>query len=447
MHISSSRAALAARKPFAAPGFSRGMARADGTPSLADVLLKIGQVQQTVAEFKAKNDQLETEIKKGREDVVTKNAVDAINADITKLSAELQDMNSKLATARALGKSENGQEITPERAAYNKAFMQYFRKGVDAGLDDLAIRAAISTDSNPDGGYAIPVEMDQAISRVYGSQNAMRGLATVTPVNTDTLTVLHNLGGANCGWVSERASRTETNTAQLAKLEFKVHEIYAAPVATQQALDDAFFSIDSWIQEEVNIAMAEEEGAKFIRGSGVGQPYGLVDGYATAASTVSSPSAWGKVGYTVTGVSGDFVAVSASANGIDNLIDLRASLKPGYVANARWVMNRSSAAKCRKLKANDGTYVWQESVALDVPSTLLGHPVTIDDNMYDFGANSFPIAFGDFARAYKIVDRMGTRLIRDNLTRKPYVIFYMTKRVGGGIRDFHAVKLLKAGTS
>lgn len=197
--LNSKRAALAARKPFAAPGFRPGVARNDGSPSMADLLVKVGQVSEAVAAFQRKNDQLEADIKKGREDIVTKNEVDTINAEIRKLSAELQDMNSKMAAARALGKDSKGEEITPERVAYNKAFNHYFRKGVDAGLSDLAIKAAISTDSNPDGGYAIPVEMDNTLIRVLGTQNAMRSIATVTPVSTDALQVLHNLGGAAVG--------------------------------------------------------------------------------------------------------------------------------------------------------------------------------------------------------------------------------------------------------
>lgn len=444
-----SRAALAARKPIFLPNLPRGKFFADAAPTIADVLTKVGEINGALAAFRAKHEQEIAEVKAGRSDVVTKTELEKINADVTRLGTELQDMNSKLAAARALGTEPAKAGQSPEHVAYNAAFNKFVRRGVENGLADLAIKAALSTDSNPDGGYVVPVELDKTLLRVMGTMNAMRQIATVTPVGTDTLTVLHNLGGASCGWVAEKAARPVTNTPTLARLEYKSNELYANPKSTQQLLDDAYFDIEAWLAEEIGIAFSETEGTAFINGSGVGQPFGLVTGYTMAASTIASPSAWGKIGYTGTGQSGDFVASSSSANGIDCLIDLRASLKPGYLANARWLMNRASAAKCRKLKDADGNYVWRDLTApfpegsSDL-ATLLGHPVSIDDNMPDFAANAFPIAFGDFARGYKIVDRMGSRLLRDPYTDKPNVGFYVTKRVGGGVRDFNAIKVLKA---
>lgn len=446
MLSSNPRAALAARKPFAARGFKSGIARNDGAPSLADVLLKVGQIQEAVAAFQRKNDELEAAVKaKGTADVITKEEVDRVNADITRLTHELKEMNSKLETAKALGKSDK-RERTPEQEVYNASFMQYFRRGIDNGLGDLGVKAAMTTDSNPDGGYVIPEEADRAIQRVLGKTNGMRQIASVRSIGTDTLTLLKNLGGASAGWVAEKDARPQTNNSQLAKLEFKTHEMYAMPAATQQVLDDAFTSIEGFLEGEGAIAFSDLEGDSLINGSGVGKPHGLIGGYSFAASTAASPSAWGKLGFTKSGSATGFIASSSSVNGIDRLLDLQASLKPGYLGNARWLMNRTSESVVRKLKDADGNYVWQVSTQVGNPNTLLGYPIALDDDMPNFEDGKYPIAFGDFARGYLIVDRMGTRLLRDPFTAKPYVLFYMTKRVGGGVQDFHAMKFLKSVT-
>ena len=81
------------------------------------------------------------------------------------------------------------------------------------------------------------------------------------------------------------------------------------------------------------------------------------------------------------------------------------------------------------------------------PASLLGYPVTESEDMPNLGANSFSLAFGDFRRGYLVVDRLGVRILRDPYTAKPYVLFYTTKRVGGGIQNFEAIKLLKFGVS
>jgi HK97 family phage major capsid protein len=220
-------------------------------------------------------------------------------------------------------------------------------------------------------------------------------------------------------------------------------EQYAMPAATQTMLDDAFFDVEAWLAEEVSIEFLEMEGDAFVNGDGVNKPRGFL-AYSFAASTPSSPSVWGKIGYTPSGASGAFAADPA---GGDALIDLVHSLKPGYRANATWLMNDATAAKARKLKDSQGHYQWQQSLVVGAPSQLLGYGVEFDDGMPDFGANTYPIAFGDFNRGYNIIDRMGTRVLRDPYSVKPYILFYTTRRVGGGVRDFNAIKVLKASAS
>ena len=148
---------------------------------------------------------------------------------------------------------------------------------------------------------------------------------------------------------------------------------------------------------------------------------------------------WGKLGFIATGSAGAFPA----SNPADRLIDLVYAVKSGYRAGGRFVMNRTTQATIRKFKDAEGNYLWQPALAAGQPPTLLNYPVTEAEDMPSIGADETAIAFGDFRRGYLIVDRVGVRVLRDPYSAKPYVLFYTTKRVGGGVQNFEAIKLLK----
>ncbi|MBV9347035.1 MAG: phage major capsid protein, partial [Pseudolabrys sp.] len=127
----------------------------------------------------------------------------------------------------------------------------------------------------------------------------------------------------------------------------------------------------------------------------------------------------------------------------DALIDLVYALKAGYRQNANFVMNRKTQAAVRKLKDEDGQYLWQPPAVAGARASLMSFPVVEAEDMPDLDDDSFSIAFGDFRRGYLVVDRAGVTVLRDPFTAKPYVLFYTTKRVGGGVQDFDAIKLMK----
>ena len=211
------------------------------------------------------------------------------------------------------------------------------------------------------------------------------------------------------------------------------------PAATSTLLDDSAVNIDEWIAEEVQAAFAEQETTAFVNGDGVNKPRGFLNYTSVAESSWS----WGNIGYLATGVDGDF----AASNPSDTLIDLIYTVKSAYRANSNWVLSRSTQAEIRKIKDADGNYIWQPANRPGEQPSLLGYPVTEVEDMPAIGSDSLSIAFGDFNRGYLIVDRLGLRVLRDPYSSKPYVLFYTTKRVGGGVQDFDAIKFLKFGTS
>ena len=389
--------------------------------------------------FKDENDKALADLRKGKADVVQTEKIDRINADITSLQAGIDQVNAALAAARLGGGS--GSEINADQKAHKAGFEAYFRKGAETGLRDLEVKAAATTDNDPNGGYLVDATNEQTIDRVLSTVSAIRSLATVLPISTGSYKKLVGQGGATAGWVGEKATRTETTTPTLSDLVFNAMELYANPAATQQALDDARIDIGAWLADEVSTVFAEKEGLAFFSGDGVNSPRGI----SSYTMIADASYAWGKVGFNTSGVA---AALSDSThNGADAITDLVYALKQGYRTNGRFLMNRTTQAAVRKLKSKtEELYLWQPSIQAGQPPTLLGYPVVDDDNVSDIGANAFPIWFGDFKRAYLIVDRAGIRVLRDPYTNKPYVHFYTTKRVGGGIQNFEALKALKIST-
>jgi len=397
----------------------------------------LAELKTTFEAFKQARDQELAELKKGIGDCVQADKVERINAEIVKLQAALDETNALIAAAR-IG-AGSGNQATAEQREHARAFELFFRKGNEAGLRELEVKAAARSDSNPDGGYVVPEQVEQTIDRVLGTVSMMRSIASVMTISSALYKKLVNQGAAAYGWVGERQSRSETATPTLAALEFPTMELYANPAATQGVLDDARIDIGAWLGEEVSTVFAEAEGAAFVTGTGVNQPRGV----ASYTMVANASYVWGKIGFLTTGVAS--ALSDATHNGVDALIDLVYGLKQGYRQNARFLMNRTTQAAVRKLKTIGDTeaYLWQPPVQAGQPASLLGYPITDDDNVADVAANASPVLFGDFRRGYLIVDRAGIRVLRDPFTNKPYVHFYTTKRVGGGVQNFEAIKALK----
>ena len=399
---------------------------------LKDTILALGKAFDA---FKAENDSRLKEIEaKGNADPLLEEKVNKINAEITENKRLVKEMEILIARSELQGGGSN--ELDKAKIEHAKAFEQFFRKGVDAGLSELQVKASLKSGSDPDGGYTVPEHMESTIDRVVGTVSAMRRLATVMSISTDTYKKLVSQGGATSGWVGETGARAETTTPTLKEIAINTKELYAMPAATQTLLDDSAVDIAAWLANEVAVEFAEEEGESFILGNGVEQPKGI-----TAYGTVANASyAWGSIGYIASGAAATFPDA-------DKLISLQHALKSTYRNGAAWLMSDATLEHCRKFKDGDGNYLWRPGLEAGAPSTLLGKPVETDDNMPSIGANTYPIAFADFRRAYRIIDRVGIRVLRDPFTSKPYILYYTTKRVGGGVVMYEAIKFLKIAAS
>jgi HK97 family phage major capsid protein len=320
---------------------------------------------------------------------------------------------------------------------HKAAFRSYMKSGEGGGLKALEEKA-MSSLSGPDGGYLVPPAAEREILRRMTQISPIRALASVTEISTATFRKAFSTTGPSAGWVAETDARSQTANQQIADMSFPAMELYAMPAATQGLLDDTVVDIEQWIASEIDTVFAEQEASAFVTGNGVNKPTGFM----SYTKVANSAAVWGKTAYVVSGAAGALPATNPS----DVLFDLIYALKAGYRQNASFVMNRKTLSAIRKIKATTGEYLWMPPATPGAHSMLMNFPLVEAEDMPDIGADAFPVAFGDFRRAYLIVDRRGIRVLRDPYSSKPYVLFYTTKRVGGGIQDFDALRLLKTGT-
>lgn len=429
-------AALSAAHPV-----SRGLqsVRADTpAPTLAEVMALVNNLNAAHTQFREANDRRLAEIEaRGSADTVSTEKVDRINAEITSIQSALDEANRVIASLRVGGVGGGQDRLnSPEARAHAEAFIGFMAGRM--GPQGEQVQARGGTFSSPDGGFLASPTIEDGISRILAAQLAMRRLAQVISIGTGSYIKHKSVGGAGARWSDETETgdeRGETGTPKLVRMEFEPHELTAEPGASQTFLEDASADVEGWYNNETAIGFGEQEGAAFVSGNGVKKPKGFL-----AYGAVDNANyKWGKVGFVKSGGAADF----AAADPVNAFIDLIHALKPGYRNGAAFLMNDLTAAKIRKLTDNEGRYLWQPAVQLGQPSTFLGYGVDTDDNMPAVEANALAVAFANWKQFYLIVDRLGVVVLRNPYKVNGVVLFYTRKRVGGGIQNFEAGKLLK----
>lgn len=383
-------------------------------------------------EFKKANDVRLKQIEKnGEADPLVQGAIEKLNKEMD----DRQDAIDKIEATmkRVANQGDSLKEVDVNAKAHKELFEKYVRGGDENGLLDAQMKS-LSVGVDSDGGYTVTPETSNEILRTITESSPIRQIASVISIGTDTFQQLRRTGGAATGgWVTEKGTRGESNSPTLGRLDIPVHEQFAMPSATQKLLDDSSINIESWLGMEISDILSETENTSFVTGDGVGKPRGFL---AYDAGTSD-----GQIQQVVSGTSGEVTA--------DGLINVQTALKEGYQMGATWTMQRATRGLIRLLKdGGSGTdqYLWQPGLTAGEPDTLLGKPIVLASDMPSAGANSLSIAYGDFKRGYKIVDRTGVTILRDPFTSKPFVLFYAVKRVGGAVVNYEAIKINKFGT-
>lgn len=424
-----------------------GMTHADalGTFMLAnavgalEVKTIVEAIQKGLDDFKKINDERLAKLEKGAATGDFEAKLAAVQKDLTSALDLKKDLERIEAKSNLQGLMGGGAEFNADKKAYKTAFFDRFaRKGEDSADLKALQQKAWSIGTPADGGYAVPEEIDRTIEKLIRDLSPVRSVADVKTVGTSDYKKLVNVNGIASGWVGETAARPATNTSTLAEVVPPMGELYANPQVTQQSLDDMFFDVEGELQSQLVEEFAVAEGTAFVSGNGTNKPKGFL-AYTTAA-TADSARAFGTLEHIATGVAGDF----AASNKADTLYSTVAALKAGYRPGSVWMMNKTVLFELMRLKDTTGQYLWQPRITDNgLGLNLIGYAVVEAEDMPVKAANSLSIAFGNFKRGYLIVDRVGMRMLRDPYTNKPYVGFYTTKRVGGGVLNSEAIKLVK----
>jgi HK97 family phage major capsid protein len=401
-----------------------------------DAVVTHADMMRAFEAFKDGNDERLVLEQKRAGDVVLDEKLARINATIDAQTRRLDDIVLK-AQRPALGGDRHVQR-NAAALEHKTAFDAYVRSGESSGLRALEMKA-LSAGSNPDGGYLVPNEVETEIGKRLAAISPIRSIAGVRTISGSVYKKPFMTAGPAVGWVGETDARAQTTSPTLDELSFPAMELYAMPAATATLLEDSAVNIDEWLGQEVEQVFAAQEGTAFVTGDGTNKPKGFL-GYTTVANASWE---WSKIGYIASGSAGAFPASNPS----DVLVDLIYALKAGYRQNAVFVMNRKTQSAIRKFKDTAGNYLWQPPATPGARASLMTFAVVEAEDMPDIAANSLSIAFGNFNRGYLIVDRAGVSVLRDPYTAKPYVLFYTTKRVGGGVQDFDAIKLMKFAAS
>lgn len=398
---------------------------------MADLLEKQAKAWE---EFKFANDTRLSEIeKKGHASDDSLAKIAAINADIDRLGKMVQDV--QIAAQRTGGDTKQP-GVSQE---HKQAFDKFLRTGNDTDLKSIE-RKAMNSTSDVDGGVLILPEIEREIDRIAMVNSALYRIAKVVNTSARSYNKRVKTAGMACAWPGEGGAAGETTEPKYANIEVVAYPAEVEPWVFNETLEDADIDLAADLANEAGIAFAEGLGAAVVTGHGVGKPRGI-----TTYNTVANASyAFGSVGYIASGKSGAFASVAPA----DKLVDLQHSLNAQYRNGAVWVMSDTTLGTARQMKDGSGSYyLWQPDPAGAFGGRFLGSPVEVDDNMPTVAANSLSIAYGNFQRGYLIVNRTGTTLIRDNVTAKGTTKFNFRRRVGGGIYNFEAIKLMKFAAS
>lgn len=309
-----------------------------------------------------------------------------------------------------------------------KAWVAEFGTYLRANDERELSTKALSAGSNPNGGYLVPTAQSAMIVSKIFESSPLRQLATVETIGTDSIEISVDTGDAATGWVGEIGTRAATATPDVGTQKISVHEVYAKQQATQKFLEDASINVEAWLADKTADKMARTEATAFVSGTGVNQPRGILTytaGSAGARSTILQYN------------SGSATLITADA-----VLAMPYQIKSDYMANAVWLMKRSTVMAVMLLKDGQGQYIWRPGLATGQPSTLAGYNIQPADDMPAVAAGTLPVAFGDFRHGYRVVDRLGITTLRDPFSAKPFVEFYSRKRVGGDVVDFEAFALM-----
>ena len=365
-----------------------------------------------------------------------RNAQTAQNdAEISKRDTEIADLKKQIAQ---LSNPITGTAQTEDPSKqYERDFHNYLKTGNALNLrNDPVPPVAGSEGTNANGGYICPDGLDKRVVELLTPRSTIRRNATIIVPAGKKYERPYKKTGITSGWVGETTARTATDAQTYDMISAEVGELYAFPQYTQNFLADTWYNVEQGFARDLAITFADKEETAFISGDGSNKPKGILGSTTTFGTEDDAHRAWNKLQKVNTG--------SATGITLNSLYTIKDSLNYAYRSNAKWYMSTSTYTALQQtlVDAERRGIFGRGDVSQNMPETLLGYPIEIDDYMPAVAANSYPIIFGDMRQGYAILERPGIGVLRDMYSNKPYIGLYSIKRVGGLIQDYRALKVL-----
>jgi len=419
-------------------------------------------------EFKRVNDERLDEERKGNEARARElaDALDKISADLTENQKKKEVLEKRLSTQADRLELLEATMDKPRMSMKDKLHgehKQLFDRWIRSGgkdeharqeCDELAKKAMefkdVSIGTTAAGGFAVPEEIATMVDAILLKTSPITQFVKNVRAGTSDYKELVSVNDVGYAWAAETTDRsTKTATPSLRERTPTWGELYAHPTTTNWALQDMFFSVQNWLVDSIAEAHSVGLSSAIWNGNGSGKPTGFIN---TAPTTAADGN---EVSPQRAAAAFQYVAIVASSspfttNGFrtDDLISLVYKLNPRLRGNARFAANTNSQSHMRKLKDSNGQYLWQPSLQAGQPDRLMGYELFTWEEMGDpTTINHYPVAFGDFNKAYTLVTRQDMNILVDPYTTKGYTAFFIDRRYGGIVTNNSAIKLLKVALS
>jgi HK97 family phage major capsid protein len=377
------------------------------------------------------------DVEKSMDDVLS--AVTDLGRTVTNFKSDIDERLRSLEArdAKSFNRPLNGGDRLTSTPEAKEFVDSYLRHGIET--------KAMSAGSSADGGYTIPKQINDAIESLLLNESPIRRWARVDQANTGDYHVIVNRQGLGVTWAAESDAVSASATPALMDIQPPWGEMRAFPLISQQLLDDSFFNLEAWLAEALAYAFGETESDKFINGNGTLCPKGILN-YTTSNAGDATRTA-GQLQYIATTAAADFPTVSATVSPFDILRKAIGAMRPGYRRDAAFFMHPTTAENLRMVKDTIGRPLILDAIVAGDADTILGYPLVFCEHMPLVGSNTYPVMFANLKRGYRVVDRIGTRIVRDELTQKPHVGFYTIRRVAGAVVNDQCIKVIKCAAS
>ena len=390
----------------------------------------VKEFAEITTEIKSKVEEMRKENEKGRNELALKMSEEIGKAE--KMQKELSDALAELKRTK--------QPTAVKQEVFKNSLNEFIRKKSNNACvwDSREVEVKAQTTGTVTnltyGGYTVPNELDNQIQRSLLDNNVVYGAVSVRTVSTPNFEMPVRVAGVATEWLdSETDNITQQDAPQFKRISPKWGNLASRADLSIQLIEDSQFDVVSYLMDEFGIAFADAIENVLTTGDGTNKPIGLL--HATLATTQDKTRAVGTYQKLASG--------TANVINTDDLIKLFCSAKNGYRINGSFMMNSNTELAIRLLTDKDGQYIWQPSIAVDRPSTILNRPLLLNEYMPDVATGNLPIIFGDFRRGFCVVERTGMHIKQDDITGDLVVKYKCFKRYGSLFTDSCALKYLE----